>query len=279
MGYNSETDTYDLTRWPGPVDGILLPPGEKWLSYNYIKFELLKPSLSPADNLSFWQSNGNAYPSSLEFDSYFNFLEPRIGTMVLKQNGRVLEQNVSYRYSPSQKRFRLIYLVPAPGDNDIGILHCEYIPAELELLYQDIPLNRRKAEGVVIERRFTPFVMEIVDELRRGVDNLWKFMKAVPPLFTGGEENQSRGFNNLIKYVTPISVTHYRELARELDLINGLMNLRFSRSISLTIPETIETTDLLGEELLGSLMLALNQLEEQMDAILTIPSNREFLNV
>lgn len=281
MAYNTETQIYELTRWPSPYDGSTLPENQRFLSYNIIAMELLKPFTNKKKTSNFFINNTYQYPSSLEFDTYSHSLSAKQGTMVLYLSGQKLIQNLHYTYSYEFKRFRLLSIEPPPGSTVIGVLHCEYVPESDDdsYLYETFSAQFLKNNGLIVRREPSSYIYEIINLSRGAVENAWSFLKKDPPLWVGGFENQNLGSNNLIKYITAISSTHINELITELVALNDYINLRFAEAVTIDFPANIVDENTLSGDMLSSIMLTLNEIETKFNLILENEENHSLLDL
>jgi len=262
MAWDLDQKTYLPTLWPSPYDGNPLPPADAFVFFNTVGFDILRPFPRKNENLNFFQQYNFQLPSSLVQDIYLTTLSAVQGSLVLYQNKKLLTLNTHYTYDYSTRKIRLIHLVPSEGETTIGIVYARYIPLDTSILYSEEDLDiMGKTYAVVFHRETTQYVYEHVNGLREAIESAWKFLRKDPPLWVGGPDNQNFGANNLVKYVTPISITHLASIATEIIALNDYCNLKFGRAITVDFSVPTDPTALMTEDLVKRFMVAMGALE------------------
>jgi len=279
MAYNSNTQQFNLTLWPSPINGEPLPEGDRYLGYNTVAFELLKATQDKKSSMDFFSTNYYQYPKVSNWNKYIHSLLAKPGTMVLLHNGTPLELNVNYTYNYTDRTFHIQELNVDEDQSHIGILHVQYTPDRSEYLFGTLTAAMLKRNGTKIKRVMTNYVYEIVSSLRTGIEDGWKFLKQNPPLWVGGPDNQGLGSENLIKYLTPISATHFNEIIQEITSLNQYINDKFGISIVESYPSEVIAQQAVDEELIEGLMKGLNDIEDNLNTVLGDTDNHQYLEI
>jgi hypothetical protein len=119
----------------------------------------------------------------------------------------------------------------------------------------------------------------MMSKLRTGIEDAWAFMLKEKPLWIGGADNQNFGSNSLIKYITPISLTHIIEVGEEIIALNDYINLKFKHPIEIDFVLPTDSSSLMTEDLIKKLMIALNSIETILDELGKDPANANSLAV
>jgi hypothetical protein len=280
MSWNIANMLYEPTTWPAAYDGADSLPGETLVNFNLVEFDIIKPSQKRKDNIAFFTPYKYLFPSSLVQDTYFSSLDALKGTLDLYLNQTKLELNTHYTYSYTTKKFRLIHIVPEDGKETVGVLYAKYIPATREIRYSDLDIaTLNKKYNVNFRRESTGFFYEMMSKLRTGIEDAWAFMLKEKPLWIGGADNQNFGSNSLIKYITPISLTHIIEVGEEIIALNDYINLKFKHPIEIDFVLPTDSSSLMTEDLIKKLMIALNSIETILDELGKDPANANSLAV
>lgn len=274
MGWVKEDKRYALTQWPSPFDGATLPESKQNIFYNRVVFDILRPFELRSENLAFFQEYNFRFPSSLIRDSYNTTMKARSGTVEVYQNGRKLTAGTHFTYNSSLRKVRLIHVVPTGDSTDIGIVYAKYVPLSPDVLFSDDTIdNLNKKYGVTFQRVSSGASYDLVAGLRHGIDDAWLFLKQNRPLWIGGPDNQNRGSNNLIKYITPISLLHINEISTELSSLNDYLNFEFGEAIETSFTMPTSNSDFLLEETIKGMMVALNSIEDILQRLSQNPDN------
>jgi hypothetical protein len=268
MAYNKNplAPEYERTRWPAPDSNELLPTGVIYTAYNEVLFELLKLEDSIESTMELLRGYQQQYPNAFYESTYHFRLPAKAGTVKVYRNG--IELTLSEHYTVNINSRAINIFVSPPGNAPVGILSCSYVPLDEDKRYPIISPNEMRNYGVIMRRVTTENLYDIITQTRRSIEEMWKFLKKIPRTWTGGSFNQSMGFNNLLKFNTPISNQHLIQIGEELLAINDYLGIEFGASIGLTVRNDYKPDEYIDENLLRNIMVDTNELELLINVIM-----------
>jgi hypothetical protein len=279
MAYNKNplAPEYIRTRWPAPDSNELLPVGVIHTSYNEVSFELLKLEDSIESTIELLRAYQQQYPNAFYESTYHFRLHAKPGTIKVYRNGVELTPTEHYTVNLNSRAIN-VFISP-PGNAPVGILHCSYIPLDENKRYGILTPNEMRNQGVIMRRITTKNLYNTIVQLRKSIEEMWKFLKKIPRTWTGGSFNQSMGFNNLLKFNTPISNQHLIQIGEELLAINDYLGIEFGISIGLIIRDDYTPDEYIDENMLRSMMAGTNQLEMLINTIIqdAIENNKTYV--
>lgn len=186
-----------LTRWASPWNNSeQLPDGVVLYSYNYVEKEI--PRYVNYDMIDLWKEEP-VFKTKLSSFNIFKTKIPFIGQLLkVYLDGNIIQKSVI--------------------DNKSFTVSDEYEDGYLYVSY-GIPynINDRIAEyisdNISIQKKAGPLTWTIITEMRNALNKLEMFLGLSQTLWTGGTKNNTKGYaDNIMAFVTPISLIHILEL-------------------------------------------------------------------
>jgi hypothetical protein len=265
MSFIKNQNRYKQTQWPSPINGELMDEGTKFMSYNRVELEIPKTEANKQRALRFFAQNRYQHPNSDITNSYRIQFKSVPGTFQLYLNENLLTPEVQYSYNNSLQRVRFITL---NQDKDyVGLITAKYTPADEKILYSEDIKRLKEIHGVIFKKIPTTYIYEILNLCRTAIHNIWLFLRVDPPIWVGGLKNQDIGRNNIIKFVTPVSVIHWKQVLNELRIINDFLNFRFNYNVNIRTEFDFIENQILKLDDMSDLVNIINSIELNLDDI------------